>query len=387
MKKYKIGLLFPRSSLYPGIGFDITESFRAAMGHHSAYEDVQIVTDSIGIGGISDDVYEKAEKMLLNENVDVLIGFLDHFAAEKIQPLIEAANRIFIVMDPGASVPVSWAAAPLRFHITLDAAFGSRISGRIAGMKGMQNGVFATSFYDGGYLSCSALVNGFSEQGGRIGYNYVAPFSFEEFDIAPLKNAIENQQPDAVLGQFSVDMGALFLKDYKNAGLADKTAFFASPFLLEETFLDKLDFPFEGITGCVPWSRELNHDMNRVYIDIMTDSGREANCFGALAWDTALFAQHVIDALKSNNNNSRKATEALVATAFEGTRGQMKLDNKTNYLTAPVYHATIVPGENGNSKLSLSGEVTFREEEWETFTDNPTTGVFSRWTNTYLCTT
>ena len=387
MKKYKIGLLFPRSSLYPGIGFDITESFRAGIGYSGANEEIQVITDSIGIGGIGDDVYEKAEKMLLNEQVDVLIGFLDHFAAEKIQPLAEAANRIFIVMDPGASVPVNWAAAPSRFHLTLDAAFGSRISGRMASRKGMQHGIFATSFYDGGYLSCSALTNGFSEQGGSIIYNYVAPFRFEEFDIAPLKDAIERQQPDAVLGQFSVDMGALFLKDYKNAGLANKTAFFASPFLLEETFLDKLDFPFEGITGCVPWSRELDHEMNRVYINTMADHGREANCFGALAWDTALFTLHVIDALKANNNNSKKASEALAATEFESTRGQMKLDSKTNYLTAPVYHATIVPGENGNSKLSLSGEVDFREEEWETFTDQPTTGVFSRWTNTYLCTT
>ncbi|XZF16416.1 ABC transporter substrate-binding protein [Chitinophagaceae bacterium MMS25-I14] len=387
MKKYKIGLLFPRSSLYPGIGFDVTESFRAGLNHFGA-DDVQVVNESIGIGGMGDDVYEKAEKMLLNENVDILVAYVDHFAAEKIEPLATAANRILIIMDPGASIPTSWNASPLRFHITLDAAFGSRVAGRIAGMAGAQNSIFATSFYDGGYLNCSALVNGYSQQGGNVHYNFVAPFRFEEFDIQPLKQAIETQQPDAILGQLSVDMGALFLKDYKEAGLADKTRFFASPFLFEETFLDSLSFPFEGITGCVPWSRELDNDMNRTYIKVMTeDYGREPNCFGALAWDTAQFAVNVIGALKMYGNNGKKAAEGLAGTAFEGTRGQTRLDGKTNYFTAPVYHATVVPAENGNSKLALSGEVAFREEEWEAFTSQPTTGVFSRWTNTYLCTT
>jgi branched-chain amino acid transport system substrate-binding protein len=117
------------------------------------------------------------------------------------------------------------------------------------------------------------------------------------------------------------------------------------------------------------------------------DYGREPNCFGALAWDTAQFTVNVINALRLHNNNGKKTAEALAGTAFEGTRGSMRLDSNTNYFTAPVYHATIVPSENGNSKLQLSGEVPFREEEWKTFTAQPTTGVFSRWTNTYLCTT
>lgn len=385
MKKYKIGLLFPRSSLYPGIGFDITESFRAGLNHFGG-DDIQIISESVGIGGVSDDVYEKAEKLLLNEQVDILVGYLDHFAAEKIDPLVTAANRIFIVMDPGACIPVSWAASPLRFHLTLDAAFGSRITGRMAGMNGAQKAAFVTSFYDGGYLNCSALIAGYNDKGGNVCYNYVAPFRFEEFDISPLREAIEQQQPDALLGQLSIDMGALFLKDYKNAGLAGKTKFFASPFLFEESFLDTLDFPFEGITGCTPWARNLDTEMNRMYRDTVTELGREPNCFGALAWDTAQFTALAVAALKVNNNNGKKAAGSLAGTVFDGTRGQMKLDDHTHYFAAPVYEARIVPSENGNSKLELGKAIPYCAEEWEAFTAAPINGVFSRWTNTYLCT-
>ena len=387
MGKLKIGLLFPRSSLYPGIGFDVTEGFRAALQYFDANE-ITLITDNVGIGGMGDDVYQKAEKMLLNDQVDILVAYIDHFAAEKVEPLMAAANRILIAIDPGASVPISWAAAPLTFHLTLDAAFGSRITGHMAGTDGSTNGAFLTSFYDGGYLSCSAMINGYNEQGGTVVYNYVAPFRFEEFDIAPLQAAMEALQPNVVLAQLSMDMGTLFLKEYAAAGLAAKARFFASPFLLEEVFLDTLAFPFEGITGCVPWARQLDNEMNSAFTKTITeDHGRQPNCFAALAWDAARFAMMVAEALRANNNNGKKAAAALKGAIFEGTRGPMQLDDHTNYFTTPLYHAAIVPKEDGQSQLQLGSPVADVAAQWQAFTTQPTIGVFSRWTNTYLCTT
>lgn len=383
MKKITIGLLYPRSTLYPGIGFDVVEAFRCGLNHFEA-EGVELVTQNIGIGGVGNEVSEKVEKMLVEHSPDILVAFLDHFAAEKIEPLCKAANCITIVMETGGTIPAAWKSVPGRYHITLDAAFGSRLTGSMAGDA---SAALATSFYDGGYLSCNALTTGLTEQGGSICYNYVAPFRFEEFDIKPLQQAIETLKPEAVLTQMSIDMGALFLSAYRDAGLAGSSRFLASPFLLEESFLDTLDFPFEGITGCVPWSRNLDTPENKVFLRAMKeDAGREPSCFTALSWDTCRFVTLVAAAIREHNGNRGKVIEALKGVTMQGTRGLMELDDTTNYFTAPLYYAEVVPAENGTCMLRLGAEVPERGTAWSNFTSLPVSGIFSRWTNTYLCT-
>ncbi len=351
---------------------------------HFEAEEIELVTQNIGIGGVGTEVSEKVEKMLVEHTPDILVAFLDHFAAEKVEPLCKAANCIMIVMETGGTIPVAWKAAPGRYHITLDAAFGSRLTGSMAGAS---SAALATSFYDGGYLSCNALTTGLTEQGGSICYNYVAPFRFEEFDIKPLQEAIETLRPEALLTQMSIDMGALFLNAYKTAGLSGSARFLASPFLLEESFLDTLDYPFDGITGCVPWSRNLETPENRIFMETIRDKGgREPSCFTALAWDTCHFVTLVAAAIREHNGNRIKVTGALKGTSMQGTRGLMELDDTTNYFTAPLYYAALVPAENGTSMLDLKEEVPEREAAWKSFTSIPISGIFSRWTNTYLCT-
>ncbi|PSK91420.1 ABC transporter substrate-binding protein [Taibaiella chishuiensis] len=383
MKKITVGLLYPRSALYPGIGFDVTEAFRSALQHYDA-QDIHLVTENVGIGGVGSEVLAKVEKMLIEQRPDILVAFVDHFAAEKIEPVCKAANCILIVMETGGTIPVSWKAVPGKYHITLDAAFGSRLTGHMAGDA---SAAFATSFYDGGYLCCNAFTAGLADQGGNVCYNYVAPFRFEEFDIKPLQQAIETLEPGVLLAQMSIDMGALFLETYKAAGLAGKTKFLASPFLLEEQFLESLAFPFEGITGCVPWSINLDTPGNKEFTEAYTAlSGRTPTCFAALAWDTCNFALQVAAAIRTYPGKRAQVLEALKGIALTSTRGTMVLDDETNYFTAPLYAAEVVSGENGNAALRTGAEIAGREAAWKTFTSEPVTGVFSRWTNTYLCT-
>lgn len=383
MKKITMGLLYPRSVLYPGIGFDVTEAFRCALQHYEA-QDIHLVSENVGIGGVGTEVLTKVEKMLVEQRPDILVAFVDHFAADKIEPVCRAANCILVVMETGGTIPVSWQAVPGKYHITLDAAFGSRLTGIMAGGA---SAAFATSFYDGGYLSCNAFTEGLAEQGGSICYNYVAPFRFEDFDIKPLQQAIENLEPEVLLAQMSIDMGAMFLDAYKAAGLAGKTKFLASPFLLEEQFLESLAFPFAGITGCVPWSLTLEVPENKLFMQVFTEqSGRTPTCFAALAWDTCRFALEVAAVIRTYPGKQAQVLDALKGTSLNSTRGTMALDDNTNYFTAPLYAAEVIEGENGKAALRTGPEVTGLEAAWKTFTSQPVTGVFSRWTNTYLCT-
>lgn len=385
MKQPTIGLLFPRSSSYPGIGYDVTEGFRAALDHYG--RDIKVVTESVGIGGIGNEVYKAAESLLMNHGVDLLVAFVDHFAAEKIEPLCTAANKLLLVIEPGGVIPTSWAASPLRFHITLDAAFGSRIAGHMAGLEGMKKTVFATSFYDGGYLNCSAYIDGYTAWGGAVCHNFVTPFRFEDFKIEPLLNAVEEHRPDSILAQFSYDTGKLFLEEYGKSEISGQLQFYASPFLLEESFLQTVPFAITGIRGAVPWSVQLQNETNLAFLAAMEEQGRQGNCFSALAWDAAQFAVKAIEALSACKNNGLKAAALLNNIEIESTRGVLRHDTATNYFYGPLYEAEVVADENGRCKLEIKEEISFLDEQWKEHTSKPMTHTHSRWTNTYLCTT
>ncbi len=387
MKNLKVGLLIPRSAIYPSIGFDVANAFKSGIQHFGG-EGITVLTESVGIGADHQEVYTCVERMLLRENVDVLVAYIDHYAAVNIEPLFNAANRLLIVIEPGGTIPDNWDASPLRYHLTLDAAFANTITAKMTDNSNGSTGAFCSTYYDAGYMTCSAMVNKYVANGGSIAYNCIVPFKYEDFDITPFSQAVDELAINTVLANMSIESGAAFLKAYTNAGLENKIdAFLASPFVFEEQFLDTLPFPFAGIKGCVPWGRELNNEANKTFMAAMQDEyGKQGNCFGALAWDAAQFTVLVANALAENKNNALKASAALQNTTMNGVRGLMQLDNNTNYITAPLYNATLVVNENGNSKLQI-GEMIDTAADWAAFTSAPMQSQHSRWLNTYLCTT
>ncbi len=349
MRTVTIGLLFPRSALYRSIGFDVSDAFKKGIAYYNQTgTDIRIATESVGVGADTKEIYKCAEKLLMQENADILVAYIDHYAA-------------------------------------------SAVIGRHTALAALDAGVdktaFCTTYYDGGYHNCGALINEFLEGDGEVKYNCIVPFKFEEFDITPLEEAINAYNVNGVLAQLSIECGNVFLDQYAKAGLPKRIPhFYASPFTFEEQFLETLKFPFEGIKGYVPWARQLDNATNAAFLKTMDEEcNKQGNCFSALAWDTAQFVCKATAALLENKMNIMKAASALCDTEMDSTRGLMKLDNNTNYFIAPVYEAEIVRSDNGMSALKL-GEEHSIERVWAKHAGKPMEGINSRWLNTYLCT-
>lgn len=388
MRTVTIGLLFPRSALYRSIGFDVSDAFKKGIAYYNQTgTDIRIATESVGVGADTKEIYKCAEKLLMQENADILVAYIDHYAAVNLEPLCNAAGKMLIIMEPGATIPDKWDASPSRFHVTLNSAVIGRHTALAALDAGVDKTAFCTTYYDGGYHNCGALINEFLEGDGEVKYNCIVPFKFEEFDITPLEEAINAYNVNGVLAQLSIECGNVFLDQYAKAGLPKRIPhFYASPFTFEEQFLETLKFPFEGIKGYVPWARQLDNATNAAFLKTMDEEcNKQGNCFSALAWDTAQFVCKATAALLENKMNIMKAASALCDTEMDSTRGLMKLDNNTNYFIAPVYEAEIVRSDNGMSALKL-GEEHSIERVWAKHAGKPMEGINSRWLNTYLCT-
>ncbi|UKJ06771.1 ABC transporter substrate-binding protein [Solitalea lacus] len=380
MTEKRVGVLLPRSSLYPTLSIDLMSGFKAYLKKSEV--SVKIFSENIGFGEAEAVVYTKVEKLLLDEDVSFVIAFIDHTEAFKLVPLFSKLNKLLVVMDPGGHIPIDWQSSPFCYTLSLQAAFGSRLTGQLSGQEGAVRPVFATSFYDGGYLQCFAYQKGIEAGGGQIQSHLVVPYVREDFSISPLHDVLEQKQPDSILAQFSIESGEFFLKEYTRSGLYKKLKLYTSPFMLEETWLNSMDYPFEGIKGHVTWFHDLENESNHLFKRTL---GGQSNIFSMFGWETGQFFIQCTTILNKYNGVIVDATHELEAIAFESPRGVVEMHSTSHHLVAPMYITEVIPSQSGKCKLQLIDTVPDIIEKFEQYKIEKPEGVFSKWTNTYLC--
>jgi len=380
----KIGLLLPKSSLYPALGMDIRDGLKGALGVGGC--NYRLLFENIGNGASEAVNYEKAERLLLQEEVAAVVAYMDYGAAIKLEALFAECKRPLIVLDPGVNPPLTWQAAhPFLFTFSLQGALNSYITGGLAARNGAQRVIFSTSFYEGGYLHCSAYQDGLAEAGGRVLYHSILPLRQRDFKPEQLHEAIRELQPDTVLAQFSAESGAFFLEQYKEAGLPGKTRLYLSSFMLEESWIGNIAYPFDGMTGLVAWSRWLDTEENRRFTEVMQDDfDKEANVFSLLGWEAGLLVSQLIrQHTESGNRNLSKTAAAFRPQTLQSPRGRLELHGPTGVFFGPAYLVEVIRQETtGNCSLQVLEELSY---DPDVFMKEIPEGSFSRWNNTYLC--
>src|SRR5690242_5221246 len=154
----RVGVLYPRSSIFPLLGAEFLSGLNASLTVSNSKENFQLITENIGFYTVEKDIYLQTEKLLLQENADAIIAYIDLKTASVLQPLVTATNKLLIIVNPGANFPENWIPPAGTIYLTLLDSFLSRLTGQLAANNSTES-VLAASFYDGGYLHCLAMVN------------------------------------------------------------------------------------------------------------------------------------------------------------------------------------------------------------------------------------
>ena len=119
----KIGILYPRSNAHPGMMMDFMDGIKTALKHQQLNDHVVLVSESTGLGGNEKEVYEKAEKLLVLEGVDILVAYIDLRVLEILKPLLYASGKLVLAVNPGANYPQNWVPQPNIINLTLQHSF------------------------------------------------------------------------------------------------------------------------------------------------------------------------------------------------------------------------------------------------------------------------
>ena len=383
----RIGILTPRSTLYPTISFDVLNGLKAGFAQLNL-NDITLFTENIGFGTDESDIYTKAEKMILGDNADVVIACCDSRIASMLQPLFAAAGKLLLVTNMGANLPEDWQPHPTTITHSLNFCFNSSLTGTLAAAEGA--GALATSYYDAGYNQVYTMLTRFQQKGGSILYNHVTHLKNEFFTLQPLQVFMTSEQGSSnLLCLFCADMADFFYKAIAEVHLSQEANLFVSPMMLEESLTNNLkeQVLLKNVQGYTPWLSTFTNANNQAFVAAYKAAqGKRPNVFSLLGWDTALLLDQFAKALVAHNNDTVAAIKAMgEATPLPSPRGWIKLDPASNHIYGPGY--LVKAGNYFDLKTEENSSLDI-DAEWKSFKEEvmlPSAATSSAWRNTYLC--
>jgi branched-chain amino acid transport system substrate-binding protein len=374
----RIGLLLPRSTDYPSLGFDVLDAFRLAL-KQEGITDVNFFTENTGFGEDGKDIYSKAERLIIQQDVQMIVVFASPIATADLHQLADATGRTFLLLDAGMQY-IEAAPSSHVLHITLQGLPACRMVARMAGDSGKRV-LNATSFFDAGYRGPYDFARGIAEAGGSIAGNYISGHRVDEFSISNYMALLNTTDSNAVAACFSTYLSELFIDALKkDAPASVPHPFYCSPFMAEEQLLTKHDFPGGEFHTIVPWSVTLSSPAQQAFTNLLQEEkSKTPNIFSLLGWEAGLTAAHVF-------NEAKPAAIAVKDKTFDSPRGLLAFHPDTNCAYAPLYQGRIVADNDGRCKLEITKTLPVTpDEHLHLFRDRPE-GVVSNWKNTYFCT-
>ncbi|PWK01230.1 branched-chain amino acid transport system substrate-binding protein [Flavobacterium araucananum] len=371
-----IGLLLPRSVLYPSISFDIMDGLKIGLKKLGLGEKHEIVSTSIGVAGKNEEIYASCEQLLLNGS-DVIVGYMNPVSAEYVHPLFENSGKTLIVLDSGYHFHSFNGKLSNAYFISLQGSLCSRAIVRKALDEGQHNFAFTCSFYDAGYRSPYAYAIATEERGAIISYNHITPLQKSEFSLEALAQYLENNKEAALLTSFCGDMTEDFFREAAKFDSISSCKTYGSGFTAEESWLNKITYPGYDWSCSIPWSSKIESQENSEFVTTMENiKPNKANVFSLLGWETALF-------IAAMNKGS------LDGIIINSPRGALFMNPNTGFAEAPVYYATVAKDEKtGTCCLEDITEVTNLNEERESLQQNIIAirdTLSNTWLNAYAC--
>lgn len=380
----KTGFLLPRSTVYPLIGHDFLDGFRSYFSDDASGEEPFITTANIGFGTDEAEVYAKNEDLLLKENVDIVVAFIDGRSAEMIEPLFTATGKILLLVNMGAHYSAESALSGTTISHSFDVAFNSWLTGKLASDSDHPQAIFATSYYDGGYLQGFCMATRYLKDGNSITNNFVSHFKKELFTTEALELYLkEHSEVDTLLCLFSGDTSPMMYRALSGMQQKRNLNLYVSPMMLDESLKTEWadEVSINNVKGFTAWNSQLDNAFNKKFKDqFQLFSGREPGIFSLLGWEAGVII-HEIEKLYQKGTEGILAVKDLVEMELNSPRGWLKFDKKTRQTYSPSQLVSV----QGNFHNVIEDTLTDLNDERKAFFESKPVGAASGWRNTYLC--
>jgi branched-chain amino acid transport system substrate-binding protein len=348
----KIGLIATLSGPAAVIGLQLRNSFLLAVktlgGKLGGREAEVVVADD---EGKPDAAVGKVKAFIDRDKVDFVVGpVFSNVLAAIMKPVTEA-NVILISPNAGSSAFAGKDCNPNFFVTSYQNDQIHEVLGQFAQESGINKVIIVVPNYQAGKDAAAGFKHKFS---GEVLDEIYVPLGQLDYSAEISKIAAAN--PAAVFTFLPGGMGVNFVKQFRQAGLADKIKFL-SAFTVDEATLPAQKDAALGMFGGANWAPNLDNPQNKAFVDAyLKEYDAVPGTYGFQAYDAALLIDSAVREVKGNLTDKDALRAALKKADFKSLRGSFAFNNN-HYPIQDFYLVKVAQRPDGKFETEIDKKV------------------------------
>jgi branched-chain amino acid transport system substrate-binding protein len=319
----KIGLIATLSGPPAVLGQQLRNGFSLAvkeLGGKLGGRDTEIV---VADDELKPDVAVSKVKALIDrDKVDFVVGPIFSNILGAIEKPVTEANVILISPNAGTSTFAGKECNPNFFVTSYQNDQVHEVLGQYAQESGMKKVIIIVPNYQAGKDAAAGFKHKFT---GDIVDEIYVPLG--QLDYSAELSRIAAAKPDAIFAFLPGGMGVNFVKQYRQAGLADKIVFL-SAFTVDESTLPAQQDAALGMLAGSNWAPNLDNPQNKAFVDAyLKEYNAVPATYAFQAYDAAMLIDSAVKAVKGNLTDKDALRAALKKADFKSLRGSFKFNN------------------------------------------------------------
>jgi branched-chain amino acid transport system substrate-binding protein len=351
-EKLKIGILTTLSGPPAVLGQQQRNGFQLAvktLGGKLGGREVELIVQDDELK--PDVAVSKAQGLVERDKVDFVVGpIFSNILAAILKPVTDSGT---ILISPNAGTS-SFAGKDCNPNLFVTSYQNDQIH-EVEGKYAEDNGLKKVFLIAPNYQAGKDAMNGFKHSfKGEVVDEVYVPLG--QLDYSAELAKISAASPDAIFAFLPGGMGVNFVKQFRQAGLADKIKFL-SAFTVDESTLPAQQDAAIGFFGGSNWAPNLDNPQNKAFVAAYEkEYGAVPATYAFQAYDTALLIDSALNQTKGDTSNKDALRAALLKADFKSLRGAFKF-NTNHYPIQDFYHVKVVKRPDGKFETEIVEKV------------------------------
>uniref|UniRef100_UPI003100D79D ABC transporter substrate-binding protein n=1 Tax=Neorhizobium sp. EC2-8 TaxID=3129230 RepID=UPI003100D79D len=332
----KVGLILPMTGPFASTGRQVEAGVKAYMalnGDTVADKKIEVVLRDDG--GVADQTRRIAQELVVNDGAKILMGFGLTPLAMSVAPVLNQAKIPAIITSATTS-----AIMPQSQYYVRTSMGGPQSAVPVATwavQNNLKKVVTLVSDYGPGIDIEQGFTNQFKKDGGTIVEAIRVPLANPDF--APFLQRVRDAKPDAVFAFVPAGIGAQFMKQYVDRGLADAgIKLIATGDVTDDDLLNGMGPVAKGVITGHFYSALHDSPENKAFVAQVKKAANNMrpNFMSVGGYDAMTLAYL---ALKKTNGDTdgTKLIEAMKGATWVSPRGPITIDPATRDIVQDIY--------------------------------------------------
>jgi branched-chain amino acid transport system substrate-binding protein len=350
--KLKVGILTTLSGPPAALGVQQRNGFQLALktlGGKLGGREVELIVQDDELK--PDVAVGKAKAFVERDKVDFVVGpIFSNILIAMMKPVTDS-GVVLISPNAGTSNFAGKDCNASFFVTSYQNDQNAETMGKYAQDNGVKKAFLIAPNYQAGKDELAGFKRDFK---GQIADEVYVPLG--QLDYSAELTKIAAASPDAIFAFLPGGMGVNFVKQFRQAGLADKVKFL-SAFTVDESTLPAQQDAALGFLGGANWAPNLDNPQNKAFVEAyLKEYNAVPASYAFQAYDAALLIDSALKATGGKTDNKDALRAAIKKADFKSLRGKFKF-NTNHYPIQDFYVVKVAKRSDGKYQTEIVQKV------------------------------